>query len=61
MGRFVAGRIPKIIIRARRVDPPAHFFDAAVTRPGPEREALKVWIEGMWREKDALLDRLLKS
>jgi len=59
MGRFVAGRVPRIVIRARRVTPPPHVFDPAVTHPGPERDALKVWIEGMWREKDALLEELL--
>lgn len=61
MGQFASGRIPKIIIHARRVDPPPRFFDPAVTHPGPEREELKVWMDGMWREKDALLDRLLAS
>jgi 1-acyl-sn-glycerol-3-phosphate acyltransferase len=59
MGRFVSGRVPKIIIHARRVTPPPHFFDPAVTSPSPEREELKVWMDGMWREKDALLDGLL--
>jgi 1-acyl-sn-glycerol-3-phosphate acyltransferase len=59
MGRFVAGRIPKIIIRARRINPPSQFFDQAVTRPSPEREELKSWIEKLWKEKDELLSELL--
>jgi 1-acyl-sn-glycerol-3-phosphate acyltransferase len=61
MGRFLCGRIPKIIIHARRVSPPRQFFDASVTRPGPEREELKAWIEGLWGEKDELLTELLSS
>jgi 1-acyl-sn-glycerol-3-phosphate acyltransferase len=61
MGRFLAGRIAKVIIRARRIDPPAQFFDQAVTRPGPEREELKLWIEKLWKEKDELLSELLGS
>ena len=61
MGRFVCGRVPKVIVHARRLDPPPHFFDPAITHPGPEREELKVWMEGLWREKDELLDGLLGS
>jgi hypothetical protein len=61
MGRFLRGRISKIIIHARRVSPPPQFFHASVTRPGPEREELKSWIERMWKEKDDLLDQLLGS
>jgi 1-acyl-sn-glycerol-3-phosphate acyltransferase len=58
--QFVSGAVPKITIHARRVEPPRQFFDAAVTRPGPEREALKLWINDLWMEKDALLGRLLR-
>jgi len=61
MWQFVSGRIPKIIIQARRIEPSPHFFDAAVTQQGPTREELKVWIDGLWREKDEELDRLLGS
>ena len=61
LGRFVSGRAPKIIIDARRIDVPPQFFDPAVTRPGPERDALKAWIEQVWMEKDALMTRLLAT
>jgi 1-acyl-sn-glycerol-3-phosphate acyltransferase len=60
-GKFVRGRMSKIIVHARRVDAPPQFFDAAVTRPGPERDALKAWIEDVWMEKDALITRLLAT
>lgn len=59
MFQFVAGRIPKIIVHARRLNPPPRFFDAAVTTQSPQRDELKAWIEEMWREKDELVDRLL--
>lgn len=59
MWQFVSGRVPKIIIRAQRVDPPTRFFDAAVTRRGPEREELRAWMDGLWSEKDVVLDGLL--
>ncbi|HXH40521.1 MAG TPA: acyltransferase [Thermoanaerobaculia bacterium] len=60
IGQFVCGHIPKVIIHARRLDPPPQFFDQSVTHPGPEREQLKLWIETMWKEKDALLSELLR-
>jgi 1-acyl-sn-glycerol-3-phosphate acyltransferase len=59
MWQFVSGRVPKIIIQARRRDPPKEFFDAAVTRPGPVREDLKAWVDRLWSENDEVLDRLL--
>ena len=59
MWQFVSGRVPRIIVRARRVDPPAQFFDASVTLPGPAREELRDWMDALWQEKDELLDTLL--
>jgi 1-acyl-sn-glycerol-3-phosphate acyltransferase len=59
MWQFVSGHVPKVIIQVRRVEPPPQLFDAAVTQPGPEREALNVWIDGLWCEKDELLETLL--
>ncbi len=59
MGQFITGRIPRILIQARRITTPSQFFDPAVTTPGPEREALKKWIEELWSEKDQLLEALL--
>lgn len=59
MWQFVSGRIPKIIIRARRLDPPQQFLDPAVTDAGPAREELRAWMDGLWSEKDEVLDRLL--
>ena len=62
LGRFVSRpRPPKSSSDARRIDAPPQFFDPAVTRPGPERDALKAWIEQLWMEKDALMTRLLAT
>ena len=58
MWDFVAGRVPRIVVRARRLEIPPELFGSAVTEPGPVREGLKEWIEGIWREKDELLDVL---
>jgi len=55
---FVTNRVPRIVIRARRLEVTPELIDPAITQPGPAREALKEWIDGIWREKDALLDTL---
>jgi len=43
--QFLTGRVERITVRARRVEPPA-----------PEN--VREWIDQVWREKDALLDSL---
>ncbi|HEX9406681.1 MAG TPA: acetyltransferase [Thermoanaerobaculia bacterium] len=53
--QFVCGRVPKITVRARRLEVPAEFFTADITEPGPARDRFKKWIDSIWREKDALL------
>jgi predicted protein tyrosine phosphatase len=56
---LVSNRIPRIVVRARRIDIPPELIDPAVTEPGPARDRLKSWLEAMWRDKDRLLDSLL--
>jgi 1-acyl-sn-glycerol-3-phosphate acyltransferase len=53
---FVSNRIPRIVVRARRIDVPPRFCDEAVTRAGPIRDEFRDWIDALWREKDLLLD-----
>lgn len=55
MWEFITNRVPWIRIRVRRLDVPSEFHDAAITEPGPARDRFKDWIEGVWREKDALI------
>jgi len=61
MWEFVTGRVETIAVHARRLDVPAEFMTSAVTEPGDVRERFKVWIDQLWREKDAQLDALLQS
>lgn len=55
---FVTNKVPRVIVRARRLDVPPEFFTGAATEPGPERERFKTWIEQIWREKDELIESL---
>jgi hypothetical protein len=59
MWEFVTNRVPLVVVRARRIEVTPELIDPAITEPGPARDRLKAWIEGVWREKDALLDQLL--
>jgi 1-acyl-sn-glycerol-3-phosphate acyltransferase len=45
LGRFLTGRVPKIIVHARRLSIPESID--------------KTWLDTMWKEKDELLDTLL--
>ncbi len=59
MWQFLSGQVERIVVRARRLDVPPEFFTPEVTEPGPARDRFKVWIESIWREKDALLATLI--
>jgi 1-acyl-sn-glycerol-3-phosphate acyltransferase len=61
MWDFVTGRVPRIVVRVRRLEVPTEFFEAAITEPGPERDRFKNWIEAIWAAKDAELDVLTKT
>jgi 1-acyl-sn-glycerol-3-phosphate acyltransferase len=53
---FVAGRVPVISVRARRLEVPQEFFAEEITGPGAARDRFKQWIDAIWREKDLLLE-----
>jgi len=61
MWQFVSGRVPRVAVRARRLDVPPEFLTAEITEPGPARDRFRQWIDGVWREKDALLDALVSA
>jgi 1-acyl-sn-glycerol-3-phosphate acyltransferase len=52
MWQFVNGRVPRIVVRVRRIDVPREFMTAAVTEPGPERDRLKDWLGAVWAQKN---------
>lgn len=58
---FLTNRVGRIVVRARLIEVPAQFVTEPITEPGPAREAFKIWIESLWREKDELLDQLAQS
>ena len=61
MWEFVTNRVPRVVVRARRIEVTPELIDPAITEAGPARDRLKVWIDELWREKDATLDRILSA
>jgi 1-acyl-sn-glycerol-3-phosphate acyltransferase len=59
MWQFLRNRVPRITIRARRLEVSPEFRTAAITEPGPARDHFKAWLQSVWQEKDQLLDDLL--
>jgi 1-acyl-sn-glycerol-3-phosphate acyltransferase len=56
---FARNRIPWITLQARRIEIPPEFLSAAITEPGEAREAFKVWMERIWREKDEQIQQVV--
>lgn len=51
---LLAGRVPKVALRARLLDvPPDLAEDSSTSVDG--RRRFQEWLDGLWREKDALL------
>jgi 1-acyl-sn-glycerol-3-phosphate acyltransferase len=61
MWDFVTNRVPRIVVRVRKLEIPPEFCTGAAIEPGPARDRFKAWIEGMWREKDQLIESLVQS
>ena len=55
---FLTNRIERIVLRARALDVPRQFLTEPITEAGPARDAFRDWIEGVWRDKDDLVERL---
>ena len=59
MWQFISNRLTWVELRARRIEIPPEFHHAAITEPGPERDRFKAWVEGIWREKDEIIEETL--
>jgi 1-acyl-sn-glycerol-3-phosphate acyltransferase len=61
MADFVMNRFPRVTVHVRRLDVPAEFATEAISEPGPARDRFKAWLEKIWREKDDLLESMLRE
>lgn len=58
--RFACGRVPRIVVRIRKIDVPSEFLTAEITQPGAARDRFRAWIDAIWNEKDAVLESFEK-
>jgi len=56
--QFLQGRVPRVIVQARTLAVPRLAANAAGDRSQAWRELCQAWINQLWTDKDALLDRL---
>ncbi len=61
MWDFLCGRLPRVVVRARRIEVPTEFLDKAVTEPGPVRDRFKGWLDQLWKEKDEMIERTVNE
>ncbi len=57
--QFLQGRAPRVIVQARTLAVPRVAANAAGDPSQALRELCQVWINQLWTDKDALLDKLL--
>jgi len=53
--RLVSGQIPRVVVRARQLQIPAHLLGRNFATDLEFREELAAWVRHLWREKDELI------
>jgi 1-acyl-sn-glycerol-3-phosphate acyltransferase len=56
---FLCGRVPQVVVRARRLPIPSEFSGGDYARDPQHRKAIQHWLQALWLEKDAEIDALL--
>lgn len=55
---LACGRIPRIVVRVQRREIPARFLGRSYEEDADYRAEFQQWVNGLWADKDTLLDRL---
>lgn len=58
---FLSGRVPRVIVRVQKREVPDRFVGRDFAVDTEFRSRFRAWLEGVWREKDAELSRLLRK
>lgn len=58
---LLTGKVPEIIVRARELEIPKHLLGRNFRTDRGIRRELEEWINGIWLEKDELIERLEPS
>jgi 1-acyl-sn-glycerol-3-phosphate acyltransferase len=59
--QLVSGQVPRIVVRATLHGIPAHLRGRNFRTDRESRRALGTWINQLWREKDALIARIMSD
>ena len=57
--QFLCGRVPRLVVRVRRLPVPRHLMGADYGGDAAVREAFGQWVQTLWREKDEQITSLL--
>ncbi len=56
---FLCGRLRRVIVRVQSLPVPEHLMHSDYGGDAATREAFAQWVQQLWRDKDAQIDRLL--
>lgn len=57
--QFLQGRMQRVIVRVQKLPVPAHLLHIDYAGDPAAREAFAQWVQQLWRDKDATIERLL--
>ncbi len=58
--QFLCGRLPRVVVRVRRLPVPQHLMGADYGGNAAVREAFGQWVQALWREKDEQIAALTR-
>ena len=58
---FLCGRVSQVVVHGRQLPIPAHFCEGDYEGDVEFRGTFHRWLADLWEEKDARIDKLLKS
>ena len=56
---FLCGRLRRVIVRVQSLPVPEHLMNSDYGADAATREAFGLWVQQLWRDKDAQITRLL--
>ena len=56
---FLCGRLRRVIVRVQSLPVPEHLIDSDYGADAATREAFAKWVQQLWQDKDAQIERLL--
>ena len=56
---FLCGRLRRVIVRVQSLPVPEHLIDSDYGGNAATREAFAKWVQQLWQDKDAQIERLL--